>query len=284
MAVDVIRRRMISVSAAPYDGHTTQSMLESLARCSVTHVEPAYIVGYTEPFDETAFTDAAAAAWRTSLSASGLSCFAVSAHIDLGTETAASVFARRMDFARAIGARVINTNASLRSREHRFLSTIEALARHGQDIGIQIGLENPGNGEDNVFNTAAEGHDLIMRLALPAVGLNFDPANLASHRPTADVTANTVASLPDCIHLHLKDVKHDARGWFFTPIGQGDLDLPTIMAALETFADLPLSVELPLRLRRGPDAQPIRARQPLPIAEIEAAIGESLLYIGGFAL
>ena len=56
------------------------------------------------------------------------------------------------------------------------------------------------------------------------------------------------------------------------------------MAALETFADLPLSVELPLRRRRGPDAQPMRARQPLPIAEIEAAIGESLLYIGGFAL
>ena len=279
MVVDAIRRRMISVSAAPYDGHTTDLMLESLARCGVTHVEPAYIIGYTEPFDETAFTEAAAAAWRTSLAASGLSCFALSAHIDLGTETAAAVFARRLDFARAIGARVINTNASLRSREMRFQTTIEALARHGQEIGVQIGLENPGNGEDNVFNTAAEGHDLILRLALPAVGLNFDPANLASHRPAADVTADTVASLPDCIHFHLKDVKYDARGWSFTPIGQGDLDLPTIITALETFPNLPISIELPLRLRRGPDAQPIRAPAPLPIAEIEAAIGQSLRYI-----
>jgi sugar phosphate isomerase/epimerase len=272
-------RRVISVSAAPYDGYPMAAVLESLARCGITHVEPAYIVGYTEPFDESAFTDAAAATWRTALTASGLSCFAMSAHIDLGTEAVVSVFLRRMDFARAIGARVINTNASLRRRETQFLKTIETLARHGQDIGLQIGLENPGNGEDNLFNVAADGHDLIRRLALPGVGLNFDPANLASHRPAADVTANTLASLPDCCHFHIKDVRHDAAGWSFTPLGQGDLDLPRILAGLATYSDLPLSIELPLRLRRGPDAQPIRAREPVPLAVIEAAIMASIAAI-----
>ena len=277
MAIHTDNGRIISVSAAPYDGHAMATMLESLARCGITHVEPAYIVGYTEPFDETAFTDAAAATWASALAASGLSCFALSAHIDLGTEDVTSVFLRRMDFARAIGASVINTNASLRSRATQFQKNIEALARHGQDIGLQIGLENPGNGEDNLFNVAADGHDLMMRLALPGIGLNFDPANLASHRPDADVTANSLASLPDCLHFHLKDVRRSADGWRFTPLGQGDLDLPTILAALATYATLPVSVELPLRLRRGPDAQPIRAPHPLPIAEIEAAIRESLL-------
>jgi sugar phosphate isomerase/epimerase len=268
--------RIISVSGAPYDGYATPVMLESLARCGVTHVEPAYIVGYTQPFDESAFTDTAAAAWRSALAASGLSCFAMSAHIDLGTETAANVFPRRMDFARAIGARVINTNASLRSRATQFERTIEALARHGQDIGLSIGLENPGNGEDNVFNVAAEGHELLARLALPGLGLNFDPANLASHRPDADVTANTLAALPDCCHFHLKDVRRDEAGWRFTPLGQGDLEMTEILAGIAEYRELPLSVELPLRLRRGPDAQPIRADAPVQIAAIEAAIRESL--------
>jgi sugar phosphate isomerase/epimerase len=283
MAADAIRPRIISVSAAPYDGHETVAMLESLARCGVTHVEPAYIVGYTEPFDESAFTEAAASRWRTALAGSGLSCFALSAHIDLGTEEVLPVFLRRMDFARAIGARVINTNASLRSRQTQFQKTIDWLARHAQDIGLQIGLENPGNGEDNLFNIAADGHDLITRLALPGVGLNFDPANLGSHRPEADVTANTLASLPDCLHFHLKDVKRVASGWCFTPLGQGDLDLATIIAALATYRDLPLSIELPLRLRRGTDAQPIRAPHPLPITEIEVAISQSLRYLRRFA-
>jgi sugar phosphate isomerase/epimerase len=267
------------VSAAPYDGYATDKILESLSRCGVTHVEPAYIVGYTEPFDESAFTDAAAATWRAALAASGLSCYALSAHIDLGTEAVISVFLRRMDFARAIGARVINTNASLRSRETQFRKTIEALARHGQDIGLQIGLENPGNGEDNLFNVAADGHDLVTRLALPGVGLNFDPANLASHRPAADVTANTLASLPDCLHFHLKDVRHDATGWSFTPLGQGDIDLRRILAGLATYSDLPVSIELPLRLRRGPDAQPIRGREAVSLDVIEAAITSSIAAI-----
>jgi sugar phosphate isomerase/epimerase len=284
MAGDGTGGRILSVSAAPYDGHATAAMLDSLVRCGVTHVEPAYIVGYTEPFDEAAFTDAAAAAWRTALATSGLSCFALSAHIDLGTEAAQTVFMRRMDFARALGARVINTNASLRSREARFEATITALARHGQDIGLTIGLENPGNGEDNLFNVAADGHELLARLALPGVGLNFDPANLASHRPDADVTAHTLGALPDCCHFHLKDVRHDDRGWSFTPLGQGDLDMPKIIGTISGFHDLPLSIELPLRLRRGPDAQPIRAGAPVPLAEIEAAIGASLRCLSAFAL
>jgi sugar phosphate isomerase/epimerase len=283
MAADATHGRIISVSAAPYDGHATPAMLESLARCGVSHVEPAYIVGYTEPFDESAFTDDAAADWRRALSASGLSCFAMSAHIDLGTDWVAAVFLRRMDFARAIGARVINTNASLRSREAEFLKTIETLAKHGQDIGLQIGLENPGNAEDNLFNVAADGHELLKRLALPGVGLNYDPANLASHRPDADTTANAIAALADCLHFHVKDVKRDAGEWVFPPLGQGDLDLPAILGAIASRGQLPLSIEIPLRLRRGPDALPIRAPQPVPIPAIETALRESLRFLSDHA-
>jgi sugar phosphate isomerase/epimerase len=284
MSIAGAQNRILSVSAAPYDGHEIPAMLDSLARCGVTHVEPAYIVGYTEPFDESAFTEAAAAQWRSWLAASGLACFAMSAHMDLGTDDAAAVFPRRMDFARAIGARVINTNASLRSREAPFRTAIGTMAHHGAAIGLQIGLENPGNGEDNLFNRAADGHDLIERLALPAIGLNFDPANLASHRPDADVTADSIAALPDCIHFHVKDVRRAADGWRFTPLGQGDLDLAAILPAVRALTQLPISVELPLRLRRGPDAQPIRAPEPLPIAQIEAAITASLRSLAVFGL
>jgi sugar phosphate isomerase/epimerase len=278
------KTRVISVSCAAYDGHAMAVAFDSLARLGVTHVEPAYIVGYTEPFDESVFTKAAAARCRSLLAASGLSCFAMSAHMDLGTESAAEIFRRRMDFARAIGARVINTNASLRSRRAQFDKTIAVLAQHGQAIGLRIGLENPGNAEDNLFNVAADGHDLITRLSLPAIGLNFDPANLASHRPEADVTANVIAILPDCLHLHLKDGKRDASGWSFTPLGAGDLDYPRILASIAAFPDLPLSVELPLRLSRDRKAQPIRAPSPLPIAAIESAVAESLRYLGASAL
>ena len=43
--------------------------------------------------------------------------------------------------------------------------------------------------------------------------------------------------------------------------------------------DLALSVELPLRLHRGPNAQPIRRPEPVPLAEIEAAVRTSLAFV-----
>jgi hypothetical protein len=37
---------IISISTAPYDGYEIPAMLDSVASCGATHVEPAFIVGY----------------------------------------------------------------------------------------------------------------------------------------------------------------------------------------------------------------------------------------------
>jgi sugar phosphate isomerase/epimerase len=272
-------KRLISVSLAPYDGYSIARSLDSLAACGAVAVEPAFIVGYTEPFDQSAFAPAEARRWSDLLRERGLACHALSAHIDLGLDDAVDTFRPRMDFARAIGARLINTNASQRRWQVQFMRNIEILARHGDNIGLAIGLENPGNGEDNLFNRGEEATPLLQKLGLPSVGINFDSANLASHRPEANVTASTLQALPECIHYHIKDVVFGPGGWHFTPVGDGDLDQHTILSAVRALPDLPLSIELPLRLRRGPDAQPIRAAEPVPLATIEAAVKASLGYV-----
>jgi len=156
--------RIVSISAAPYDGYEFPQVLESLARIGATHVEPAFIVGYTEPFDESAFTADKARLWAGWLKESGIGCDAFSSHIDLGRADAVEVFRGRMDFARALGARVINTNAAARKWQARFFENIEVLARHAESIGLTIGLENPGDGSDNLLNTAADGHALLQRI------------------------------------------------------------------------------------------------------------------------
>ena len=272
--------RAVSISAAPYDGYPFPQVCDSLAACGARHVEPAFIVGYTEPFDETSFRPAEARAYRAALDASGLHCHAFSSHIDLGRDDAVAVFKGRMDFAAALGAAVINTNAAERSRAARFRDNIGPLAEHAAALGLVIGLENPGNGEDNLVNDAAEGLALLRELALPAVRLNYDPGNAVSHRPgRIDPAADAVAALPGCAHFHLKDVRRDADGWHFVVPGTGDIDCAAIMAALAGRADLPFAVELPLRLHRGPDAQPIRASAPVPLATIEAAVRDCLAFV-----
>ena len=275
--------RIISISGAPYDGYAFPQVLESLSRCNVKHVEPAFIVGYTEAFDEAAFAPENARQYAGWLSASGIGCYAFSSHIDLGRADAVEVFKRRMDFAAHLGARVINTNAAARRNAGGFFANVEVLARHAEQLDMIIGLENPGDGSDNLINTAQDGIDLVKHLGSKRVRLNYDAGNTISHRPPHRVggvnpAADALLAMPQCAHVHVKDVRVDRQGYFFTPLGAGDIDCAAILRAVAA-TSLNLSIEMPLRLHRGPDAQPRRRDEPVPLAELEAAISASLHFV-----
>jgi sugar phosphate isomerase/epimerase len=270
--------RIISISGAPYDGHAFPAMLESLARIGATHVEPAFIVGYTEPFDETSFTDANAQQYARWLKDAGIGCYAFSSHIDLGREDAVEVFRGRLDFARKIGARVINTNASARKTSDRFYENIAILARHAEDLDMWIGLENPGDGSDNLLNVASDSQALLQAISHERVALNYDAGNTVSHRPTVNATQDALDALPNCLYTHIKDVSKRPDGYFFSGLGQGDVDCGKILRRIAQ-TPLCLSIEMPLRLHRQPDSKPSRHDQAVPLAEIETALSQALEFV-----
>ena len=269
--------RIVSISAAPYDGYEFPQVLESLARIGATHVEPAFIVGYTEPFDESAFTADKARQWASWLRDFDIGCDAFSSHIDLGRADAVEVFRGRMDFARALGARVINTNASARKWQSRFFDNIEVLARHAESIGLAIGLENPGDGSDNLLNTAADGPALLERIGHACVGLNYDAGNTISHRPDVPSVSDAIEALPLCLHTHIKDVRV-AEGYFFTPLGEGQVGCEQILHAVGG-TQLNLSIEIPMRLHRKANAQPSRAPYRVAIGDIEDTLSRALAFV-----
>lgn len=269
--------RVLSVSTAPYDGHPMPAALDSLARIGASHVEPAFIVGYTEPFDESAFLPDRIAEFRRWMADAGLGCHAMSTHIDLGLPDAVEVFTNRMAFAAGVGARIVCTNAAARSHEAAFLRNVEPLLRRADGFDLVIALENPGDGSDNLIDTAADGIDLVRRIGSPRLALNYDAANTASHRPEiGDFAGDAIRALPASAHAHLKDVRRTGEGWFFAPIGDGGIGCGRILAALAGRPGLPVSIELPLRLHRGPDAKPVRRAEPVPLATLEAAVARSL--------
>jgi sugar phosphate isomerase/epimerase len=151
------------------------------------------------------------------------------------------------------------------------------LLRRDEAFGIVIGLENPGDGSDNLFNIAQEGIALTRRFGSPWLGLNYDAANTASHRPQLKNFADdAVAALPASVHAHIKDVKRTPEGWFFVPVGEGDIDCGKLLGEIAKKPDMPISIEFPARLHRRADAQPVRRISPASLREIEQALTVSL--------
>jgi sugar phosphate isomerase/epimerase len=273
-----MKHRTLSVSAAPYDGYPLDRMLESLARVGATHVEPVYVAGYTERFDESVFAEGKAAEYEAALHRHGIRCHAVSAHMDLGRSDAVEAFKRRMGFARHLGARVVNTFTTSRQRGKQFYANVEQLARHAEALDMRIGLENPGDGTDHLLNVAGDAPEMLSRIGSARVGLNYDLGNTVSHRPGLDPAQDALQALPCCVHMHLKDVRSHCEGWFFTPLGQGEVDLGTLLRTVGD-TDIPVSIEIPMRLHRRPDAKPGRARYRVPLADIENTLQASLRYV-----
>jgi sugar phosphate isomerase/epimerase len=272
--------RIISISAAPYDGFEFPAMLDSIASCGAQYVEPAFIVGYTEPFDESTFRLSNVPKYTAWLKQSGLQCFAFSSHIDLGKPDSDAVFARRMDFARALGVRIINTNAANRRNADGFFRNIRILAAHAERLSMVIGLENPGNGEDNLFNLAEDGLKLLEQIDSPYLRLNYDAGNTVSHRPgQVDPAKDALVAMPGCGHIHLKDVQKRDDGYYFVPIGEGDVDCSTILQSAKERPDLNLAIEIPLRFHRDSAGQPCRNKSPVPIFEIESVLRKSLQFV-----
>lgn len=270
--------RIVSVSGAPYDGYAFPDMLASLGRIGATHVEPAFIVGYTEPFDESTFSQANATQYARWLADAGIGCFAFSSHIDLGREDAVTVFRARMDFARSVGARVINTNASARVTGPRFFENISVLARHAEALDMWIGLENPGDGSDNLLNVAADAQGLLERIGSDRVGLNYDAGNTVSHRPAVDATRDALAAMPHCVHTHIKDVRVQDDGYWFCDLGTGSVDCSRILREVAR-TPLCLTVEMPLRLHRMSNAQPSRDAARVPVEQIESKLRIALDFV-----
>lgn len=269
--------RIVSISTVLFDGYPMETAVEEIARSGAGHVEPAFIHGYVD-FDETVFAAHAAGRFRQRVEAAGLAIHAVSAHMDLATGDAIAMLDRRIGFAQDIGARVLITNSGPIAAHDRILATIRAQLPRLDLWGGLLALENPGHGNNSLIGNAADGQRLIGEVGSERVRLNHDTANVFTYshealQPDADWrrAASAIA------HSHLKDVRATTQGWSFCPLGQGDIDLAAYLAAIP--AQLPLSVELPMRLRRPQRADPVRASNPEPIPDLREALRQSLLFL-----
>jgi len=272
---------ILSISTSAYDGYDFPTILKEISQLGASYVELAFIQGYMDPFDEDYFSEMNAKMIQGLLSDTNLSCFAFSAHMDLAGKGAVDIFKKRMVFGKTVGAKVVITNAAPRSHEKEFIENILVLADIAKSLDMIIALENPGDGKENVVNSGETGASIIKQIASDWVKLNYDFGNVISHfyertRPEEDF----IYALPFSAHLHIKDVKSNEQGWFFTEIGKGSIDYESILKYLGSEYDsIPMSLEIPLRVKRAKDASPRRMPHALPLDQIRKTLKNSVNYV-----
>lgn len=271
----------IIISTAAYDGYDLAVAFREIADAGIEFVEIAFIEGYTDPFKEDDFNDENAEKIRSLLADNKLRCLSFSSHMDLAIPGVVELFTNRMTFAKMVGARYIISNAAPIQKKDKFMENIRKLGRKAEELGIIIALENPGDGKPNLMDSGEPAARIIEEIGLDSVRINYDFGNLLSHcfeklRPETDyLQARDVTA-----HYHIKDVASNPAGWYFTPIGKGTIDYVTILKQLAGLpGKIPLSLEIPLRVRRAPDASPRRADLPVDLGEIRRVVRESVVFV-----
>ena len=161
------------------------------------------------------------------------------------------------------------------------MENIRELGQSAAGLDMVIVLENPGDGQANVMDSGKPAADLIEEIGQDNVKINYDFGNLLSHcfekiRPEEDFQYVRQSA----VHYHIKDVASDDAGWYFTEIGQGTIDYRSILKELADLPDpVPISLEIPLRIRRAPDASPRRAPQPVDLAKIRYVMEKSVEFV-----
>ena len=271
----------ILISTAAYDGYDLATAFKEISRAGIDLVEIAFIEGYTDPFTEDYFNDDNAAKIRTLLADHSLECLSFSSHVDLSRDGIVEIFKARMAFARKLGSKYIVSNAAPLQRKNKFIQNIMELSQTAAGLNLVIVLENPGDGQANVMDSGESAAKLIEEIGQENVRINYDFGNLLSHcfekmRPEQDYKF-----VRECaVHYHIKDVASDNFGWYFTEIGKGTIDYQNVLNELAGLPHpVPISLEIPLRIRRAPDASPRRASQPVDLKKIRQVMTGSVNFV-----
>jgi sugar phosphate isomerase/epimerase len=266
--------RIVSVSTMAFDGYSLEVALDELAALGVKHVEPASVDKIFQHLVEEDFCDSRAAWLREQLAARRLGCLSLSAHMDLTQPDSVDRFHRRLEFARNIGARCVNSIAGPTGKLEGFRRNIPTIADRARDLGVVIALENHGD----LLDRGQQVLDFIRTLNHPAIRVNYDTGNAWYYsKGTIDPVAELALLAPVVAHVHVKSPIMVDGVMRWTALGKGVLDLPRIGRVLqERMPRVPISYELSPR-QRSRDFEP-RWRMPevLPLAEIRDMIRRSL--------
>jgi len=216
-----------SICFKPY---SLEEALRGLAEAGFENVEIGAVKGFLEHLDPDSLGPREIQGTRELLDRYGLRCASMSGHAALHTDEGLGRLRRVLAAGRELGVVVLNTftgDAETAEQIETFRGNARTLADEAQAAGIRLCIET----DSNLLPTAEVGVRLLDEIGNDWIQINYDPGNVVYYtgaRPEDDVKHG----LQRIGHVHLKDQRGGQGVLDFPALGEGEIDIPSILRDL----------------------------------------------------
>ncbi|MDG3087882.1 TIM barrel protein [Vibrio hannami] len=271
-----------SISTVAYSGYPIDQALDSISSLGVKNIELALIQGAVHGLDEDGISEEYVRYIRRLLLERGMRCTSLAAHCDMNLDNCESLLLKRVQLTNMLDCPRLILYAPRDCNLSDFQSKAQSAIRAAEGFSIQILIENVGDQKPYMLNDSDDFEVVKGECKSAALGINFDPGNLASHRPENDLLFDSIRSLKSAEHIHIKDLHLDGEDYHFCAIGEGICEYPALFEYALINNEMPFfSIEAPFSLIRKRDGSAVlKPVSEVPsLAEIEDKLGRSVQVI-----
>ena len=210
--------------------YTLEEALHGLSEAGFENVEIGAVKGFLEHLDPDRLGPAEIDETRRLLDRFGQRCVSLSGHASLHLDEGMRRLRNVLAAAKALDALVLNTftgDAETPDEIEQFKANARVLADEAQAAGIRLCIET----DSNLLPTAEIGMRLLDEIGHDWIQINYDPGNVVYYvgaRPEEDIRNG----LGRYGHVHLKDQRGGKGVLDFPVLGEGEIDLASILRDL----------------------------------------------------
>ena len=210
--------------------YTLEEALHGLSEAGFENVEIGAVKGFLEHFDPDRLGAPEIDEARALLDRFGQRCVSLSAHAQLHLDEGMRRVRTVLAAGAALEVMALNTftgDAETPEEVERFKANARAIADEAQALGIRLCIET----DSNLLPTAEIGMRLLDEIGHDWIQINYDPGNVVYYvgaRPEDDVRNG----LGRYGHFHLKDQRGGKGVLDFPALGEGEIDLASILRDL----------------------------------------------------
>ncbi len=220
-----------------------EEALLGLAEAGFENVEIGAVKAFLEHLDPDNLGPEEIRKCAQALDRHGLRCVSMSGHAQLHTEEGKRRLGNVLNAGKELGIAVLNTftgDAETPDERAAFFANVREIADRAEAAGIRLCIET----DSNLMPTAEVGVKVLEEIGHPWIQINYDPGNVVYYTGAAPEEDLRYA-LGRIGHVHLKDKRGGKGTLDFPALGEGDIDIPSILRDLRASGfSGPVSMEI----------------------------------------